>query len=287
VTLGGGNDSVTLGHGSATISNSGGSTLLDATQSTGLDYTGAGTDMVLLGAGSSSVVETGSATVTGGSRLSEGGSAPHATVQGGSGSFVFIGHDGNDMVTAGSGFAMLMAGSGNDTFNAGASSNALLDARGEGGHDVLYGGSGSATLFGGSGSDSFFGGSGNTSMVGGSSWNFFTGGSGNDTMAAHTVSTNPGRGEDEPGVDQNVFNFDAAVGGNHQIKGYNSTAPGGDTDIHLSFTNYGLTPDQIVADSKIVGHDTVITLPGAGGNPTTTITIKDFTGVADWNVNSH
>jgi len=290
VTLGGGNDTVTLGLGQATISNSGGSTQLDATHSTGLIYTGAGADTILLGAGFASVTETGAATVTGGSRLEHGGVTPHATVQGGSGNFVFIGHDGDDSVTAGSGAAVLIAGDGNDTFHAGTSANALLDARGTDSDDAvaLYGGSGNATLLGGGGRDSFFGGSGNTTMVGGSNWNFFTGGSGNDTMVAHTVPTGHGHDNDhDHGVDQNVFTFDAAVGGHHEIDGYNSTAPGGDTAIHLTFANYGLTPNQIVADSSIVGNDTVITLPGAGGNPTTTITIKDFTGITSWNINSH
>jgi Ca2+-binding RTX toxin-like protein len=286
VTLGGGNDTVTLGLGRATISNSGGSTQLDARHSTGLSYTGAGADTIFLGAGFDSVVETGAATVIGGSRVA-GSPPPHATVQGGSGNFVFIGRDGDDSVTAGTGAATLIAGNDNDTFHAGASTNALLDARGTYEDDALYGGSGNATLLGGSGRDSFFGGSGNTTMVGGSNWNFFTGGSGNDTMVAHTVPTGHGDGEHGHGVDQNVFTFDAAVGGHHEIDGYNSTAPGGDTAIHLTFTNYGLTPNQIVADSSIVGNDTVITLPGAGGNPTTTITIKDFTGIVNWNINSH
>ena len=54
--------------------------------------------------------------------------------------------------------------------------------------------------------------------------------------------------------------------------------------IHLTFTGYGLAASRIVADSAIVGHDTVITLAGAGGNPTTTIVIKDYTGIADWNL---
>jgi Ca2+-binding RTX toxin-like protein len=296
VRLGGGNDTVTLGLGQATISNSGGSTQLDATHSTGLTYTGAGTDTIYLGAGLASVTETGAATVIGGSRLEHGGVAPHATVQGGSGNFVFIGHNGDDSVTAGSGAAVLIAGDGNDTFHAGASTNALLDARGTDSDDAvaLYGGSGNATLLGGSGRDSFYGGSGNTTMVGGSNWNFFTGGSGNDTMVAHTVPTGHGHDNDHDhddehahGVDQNVFTFDAAVGGNHEIDGYNSTMPGGDTAIHLTFTNYGLTAKEIVADSSIVGNDTVITLHGAGGDPTTTITIKDFTGLTNWDINSH
>jgi Ca2+-binding RTX toxin-like protein len=298
VTLGGGTDTVTLGLGGATVSNIGGSTNLDATQSTDLNYTGTGSDTIQLGAGFDSVVETGAATVIGGFLLPGGTFVPHATVQGGSGNFVFTGHDGYDSVTAGTGAATMTAGNGNDTFHAGASSTALLDAHLASGNDMLFGGSGSATLLGGSGNDSFFGGSGNTSavggsgysfftggagnttMVGGSSWNFFTGGSGNDTMVANTVPTGSG-------ADPNVFNFEATVGGSHEIDGYNSTAPGGDTSIHLTFTNYGLTPTQIVADSAIVGSDTVITIPGAGGNPTTTITIKDFTGLADWNVNSH
>jgi Ca2+-binding RTX toxin-like protein len=296
VELGGGNDSVTLDLGRATVSNSGGSTYLDATHGTDLNYTGVGTDTILLGAGSDSVVEMGAATVIGALRVPGDGATPHATVQGGSGNLVFTGHDGNDSVTAGSGATTLTAGNGTDTFHAGASAHALLDVSGASGNDALYGGSGSATLLGGSGRDSFFGGSGNTTMVGGSNWNYFTGGSGNDTMVAHTVPMGHGHGhghDDEAkgqhghGVDQNVFNFDAAVGGHHEIDGYNSTAPGGDTAIHLTFTNYGLTPNQIVADSAVVGHNTVITLPGAGGNPTTTITLKDFTGIADWNVNSH
>lgn len=288
VTLGGGHDTVTLGPGRATISNSGGSTELDARHSSGLVYTGAGSDTIHLGAGFDSVVETGSATITGGSRLAHGGPAPHAIVQGGSGNLVFTGHAGNDSVTAGTGAATLIAGNGNDTFHAGASSHALLDARGTHGNDALYGGSGDATLFGGSGHDSFFGGSGNTSMVGGSNWGTFTGGSGHDTMVAHTVATGPGHEHEHGhGVDHNVFKFDAAVGGNHEIDGYNSTIPGGDTALHLTFTNYGLTAKQIVADSTIVGNDTVITLHGAGGNPTTTITIKDFTGLEKWNINSH
>jgi Ca2+-binding RTX toxin-like protein len=281
VTLGGGNDTVALGLGRATVSNSGGSTHLDASHSTDLNYTGFGTDNINLGWGSDSVVEHGAATVTG-SSLPGGLYTPSATVQGGSGSFVFTGHDGNDSVTAGSGAATLTAGNGNDTFHAGASSTALLDASGASGNDALFGGSGSATLLGGSGYSLLQGGSGNTSMVGGSSWNFFTGGSGNDTMVANTVATGSG-------ADPNVFNFEATVGGHHEIDGYNSTAPGGDQSIHLTFTNYGLTSSQIVADSAIVGSDTVITLPGtgAGGSPTTTITIKGYTGIADWNVNSH
>jgi hypothetical protein len=117
-------------------------------------------------------------------------------------------------------------------------------------------------------------------MVGGSNWNFFTGGSGHDTMVANTVPTSSF-------ADPNQFNFDAAVGGNHVIQGYNTTAPGGDQAIHLTFTNYGLTPDQIVADQAVVGNDTVITINGTGGNPTTTITIKDYIGIQDWNINSH
>jgi Ca2+-binding RTX toxin-like protein len=298
VSLGGGNDTVTVGLGSATITNSGGSTHLDATHSTDLNYTGAGTDVIQLGAGYDSVVENGSATVIGGSILPGGSFVPSATVQGGSGNFVFTGHDGYDSVTAGSGAATLTAGNGNDTFHAGASSNALLDASGSTGNDALYGGSGSATLLGGSGNDSFYGGSGNTSMVGGSgysvfqgssgnttmvggsNWNFFIGGSGHDTMVANTVPT-------ASGSDPNAFLFDATVGGTHEIDGYNTQVPGGDQAIHLTFTNYGLTASDIVADSQVVGTDTVITIPGAGGNPTTTITIKDYVGIQDWNINSH
>jgi hypothetical protein len=193
---------------------------------------------------------------------------------GSSGILINVGTGLHTIDITGDGTASVVGG-GNDTISF--AGNGSVDASGMGGSATLLGGSGSATLLGGSGTDAFFGGSGNTSMVG-SNWASFTGGAGHDTMVAHTVPSG--------GVDQNVFNFDAAVGGNHEIDGYNSTLTGGDTAIHLTFTNYGLTSTQIVADSAIVGHDTVITLPGAGGN-STTITIKDYTGLADSNVISH
>jgi Ca2+-binding RTX toxin-like protein len=275
IDVGNGNDTVTfLGNG--TVHAGSGNNTIDF-DGNGLVSVGGGNDTIIF-AGNASIHADGAATVIG--AIPPGGAHTHATVQGGSGNFVFTGNAGSDSVTAGSGAATLTAGSGNDTFHAGASSHALLDASAAHGNDALYGGSGNATLLGGSGHDSFFGGSGNTTMVGGSGWNFFTGGSGHDTMIAHTVP--PGSG-----ADPNVFHFDAATGGHHEIDGYNSTAPGGDHSIHLTFSNYGLTPAQIVTDSAIVGNDTVITIPSAGGHPTTTITIKDFAGIADWNIHSH
>jgi Ca2+-binding RTX toxin-like protein len=275
VNVGNGNDTVTF-LGDGTVQAGSGSNLIDFTGN-GTVSVGGGNDTIIF-AGNASIVADGVATVIG--SVLPGGAPGHATVQGGSGNFVFTGSNGNDSVTAGSGAATLTAGHGNDTFHAGASANALLDASGSSGHEFLYGGSGDATLLGGSGTNSLFGGSGNTTMTGGSGWNSFTGGSGHDTMIAHTVPTGSG-------ADPNIFHFDAAVGGQHEIDGYNSTLPGGDHSIHLTFSNYGLTADQIVADSTVVGHDTVITIPGSGGHPTTSITIKDFTDLKDWNIHSH
>jgi Ca2+-binding RTX toxin-like protein len=294
IHAGDGNDTITFDSwgDAATVQAGNGADSIDFTGS-GLVSVGGGNDTITFG-GNVSISAAGGATVTG----SHSTVADSATVTGGSGSLVFTGGSGNDSVTAGSGAATLTAGSGNDTFHAGTAGTALLDAHAGSGADALYGGSGSATLLGGSGNDSFFGGSGSTSMVGGtgysifqggsgsttmvggSGWNLFTGGSGSDTMVAHTVT---------PGVTQdlNVFNFDAAVGGNHEIDGYSAS---GDYLLNLQFTGYGLSSAAIVADAAVVGSDTVISIPagtGGPGNPATTITLKGYTGLADWNVSSH
>jgi RTX calcium-binding nonapeptide repeat (4 copies) len=180
-----------------------------------------------------------------------------------------------------------------DGYHSGDADHVLADGTGDDNSDRFFGGSGAATMFGGGGHDTFFGGSGGTtmvggtgfsffqggagssSMVGGSNWNYFTGGSGYDTMVAHTVAGQ---------ADQNVFTFDAHVGGNHEIDGYSA---GGDSSLHLNFTNYGLTADQIATHASVVGTDTVITLDAAGGNPATTITLKGYTGSMGGDITSH
>ncbi len=136
---------VSVGSGVGDVINFDGSGTIDAGGSARITITdddavtvnaGPGNDTITLGQGYDSVHVIGAATVYGGMPDGEhGSSAPHSTVYGGSGNFLFVGSGGFDSVVAGSGNATLQAGlNGNDTFVAGSG----LDSMSSSGTNNLF-----------------------------------------------------------------------------------------------------------------------------------------------------
>ena len=148
-----GNDTVTTGAESDTITASGGNDTVNS---------GEGNDIVRGGQGDDSI------TVDGGNDKVHGGSG-NDVITAGNGNDTITGGPGNDSVTAGNGSDLLFGGTGNDTVTAG------------NGNDTMWGGAGDDVITAGNGVDSFGGILGHNTLMGGT---------GHDTFIVHKLANN-------------------------------------------------------------------------------------------------
>jgi Ca2+-binding RTX toxin-like protein len=250
-----GTNTITVG-GSAQFNESGGANtlLLRPGQTDSIDATG-GDNTITLFADDTVNVVGGANTIseaTGTTLNLSGGGIDSVS---GNGTFSVTQHgtqvsvNGNDTITFGSG-ADTMVEFGTATVYSGGTAGITVQAGL--GTTSIAAGSGNATLLGGSGNDTFAGSSGFTSMVGGAAQNYFVAGVGTDSMT--------GAGT----YDRFTFNS-ALSGGTHVITNFNAS-----TD-HIQLIGY--TVATALADSKVVGGNTVITLDSGK----TTITLDGFT----------
>ncbi|HYD99214.1 MAG TPA: hypothetical protein VEH84_07515 [Alphaproteobacteria bacterium] len=186
------------------------------------------------------------------------GGASAVFVDTSAGSKVIAGDSGNNFVVLSGGkegaVNTVATGIGNDSV-IGSSGQDSVSAAGDslvfagGGADTLVGGEGSATLGGGDGADSIAAGSGGGFLIGGSGSDTLAGGAGADVMIY-----SPGDGNDS------IVGFDPTK----DVIGFASTA----------FTGGTLDIGALIANARVEGGNTVITLPDGS-----TITVSGLTGI--------
>jgi Ca2+-binding RTX toxin-like protein len=250
--FGGGNDTISTGHGhsmlqlgsgsdfitttgSDTIAAGTGSETIDAIGANDVVYGNASNLLFLAGGASTIFGGTGSDTVWGsssstGKDLFEGGSA------------------GNNFLQAGNGPATLFGGGDGDQLYAGGGKAQQLHAAG--GNETLSGvfASGNDTFYGGSGSDQIFGSNGDSTFVAGA--------------GAATVTASP--------ASQNLFEFMKTMGGGSELV----TGLTDPSQVHIDLVGYGTNESKFA-----LAHQT--TTDGS-----VTITLTDNTTVTFQNIAS-
>ena len=149
---------------------------------------------------------------------------------------MFIGSEGNDLITAGAGDDTIFGGPGSD---------------------ILFGGAGSDMVDGGTGNDDVDGGGGNDMVIGGQGADIVAGGSGNDTLLGND-------GDDTLIGGQGAGNDTLSGGGGTDIVTYASATQGIVVDLASGFA-FGpeigsdtLIPNSIEIVVSGSGDDTII-----------------------------
>ena len=151
----------------------------------------------------------------------------------------------------------------NDTLAGDGEDNIL---KGEGGHDVLYGGpaGGDDRMYGGAGDDRLFGGRGNDILTGGEGNDTLRGGPGEDTLIADGNEMDVLHG----GPDKDIFQFFPSNIGGGSIQDFTD----GEDVIDLT----AFTGINSVDDLDIVSHGDNVRIELSGSDYLTTIILSDF-----------
>jgi hypothetical protein len=247
--FGGGNDTISTGHGHSMLQLGSGS---DFITTTGSDTIAAGTGSETINAIGANDVVYGDASkllfLAGGAASIFGG-AGSDTVWGSTGKELFEGGSaGNNLLQAGNGPATLFGGGNGDQLYAGGDMAQQLHAAG--GNETLSGvfASGNDTFYGGSGSDQIFGSNGDSTFVAGT--------------GAATVTASP--------ASQNLFEFMKTIGGGSELV----TGLTDPSQVQIDLVGYG--KNEI---SFALAHQTTT-------NGSVTITLTDNTSVTFQNIAS-
>jgi Ca2+-binding RTX toxin-like protein len=233
----GGNDTLTGGEGDDILNGGEGADILDG---------GPGADMLDGGPGSDTATYQNS-TVAVLVRLH----AAHA---------VRFGDAEGDTLT---GIEHLVGSPYNDTLAGDGEDNIL---KGEGGHDVLYGGpaGGDDMMYGGDGDDRIFGGRGNDTLTGGEGNDTLRGGPGEDTLIADGNEMDVLHG----GSEDDVFQFFPSNIGGGTIQDFT------DGEDMIDLTEF--TGISSMDDLDIVSHGDNVRIEVSGTDYLTTIILLDF-----------
>ena len=225
VNGGNGNDTITVGSGSDSVTGGGGNDSITGGAGSDVLFGNDGNDTILSGSGAS-ILDGGNGDDTliannAGELLN--GDAGNDMLIGGSGNDTLNGGDGNDTIIGGAGIDSINGGLGNDLLYGGQGGNATI--RGGGGNDTVtfvldtqpvhvklggysnngvagendfiaadvanaIGGSGNDTLIANSGTSAIYGGPGNDMLIAGSGTDLLDGNAGNDTLVAGTGADN-------------------------------------------------------------------------------------------------
>ena len=190
-----GNDTVTAGSGTATITGGLGNNSISLSRGTDV-VNSFGNDTIFAGTGSATINASGNALVFGNGPLTflgtgQGSStvvgidatAP-VTIFGGQGGGLFAGSKGGNNVIAagqqatvifgeGNGDIMAANGPGQDLIACGSGNEAIIGVNGSG-NNVFWGGTGNDIFGGGSGTDFYIAGSGSNTIIGGTGTDFYS-----------------------------------------------------------------------------------------------------------------
>jgi large repetitive protein len=305
-----GNDTITVHSGTATITATGPSTVVNNDSANVTFWGGTGTATVNGGSGTVTAIGgAGGGTLTGGTAgnniLAAGGGI--TTVNGvANGDQLFGSNTGTDTLVAGAGIETLVGGAGTETLDAntgdaafGGSGNSTLNG-GPNGGSTLVGGSGTSTLIAGGGPESMWAGSSNSTLQGGSgpdtmggnadvnSVTLMIGGTGNATFLGYggTVTARGGSGNDTFWTGTGSMTITEGAGSDNVVfgAGHASITGGTGTDLYTFINGQAGGIDMISGfkagqdQVQLFGYDNGTVQPQfVGGNAV--LTLADNTSV--------